>query len=147
MRIKKDAGAKISKLKGGYTSSAGLVFQSWLKDICVHIQDQRLTQRGAIQLVKDFTTECAQDEVEFYMGMVMEEDQSFEGLIEHLRDAFQLGKMLSDHINNFYGRSQKARETKDTFTDDLLVLVRKIIAHKPTFHLGANQQTEGSLCT
>ena len=30
---------KISKLKGGYTSSAGLVFQSWLMDICVHVQD------------------------------------------------------------------------------------------------------------
>ena len=80
---------KISKLKGGYTSSAGLVFKSWLKDICVHIQDRRLTQREAIQLVKDFTVEHAQDEVEFYMGMVQEEDQSFEGLIEHLLDAFQ----------------------------------------------------------
>ena len=50
---------KISKLKGGYTSSARLVFQSWLKDIHVHMQDRRLTQRGDIQLVKDFTTECA----------------------------------------------------------------------------------------
>ena len=67
---------KISKLKGGYTSSAGLVFQSWLKDICVHVQDRRLTQRQAIQLVKDFTAEHAQDDVEFYMGMVAEGDQS-----------------------------------------------------------------------
>ena len=75
---------RISKLKGRYTSSAGLVFQSWLKDIHVLIQDRRLTQREAIQLVKDFTVEHAQDEVEFYMGMVMKEDQSFEGLIEHL---------------------------------------------------------------
>ena len=50
---------KINKLKGGYTSSAGLVFQSWLKDICVHMQDRRLTQREAIQLVKEFTVECA----------------------------------------------------------------------------------------
>ena len=30
---------KISKLNGRYTSSAGLVFQSWLKDIHVHVQD------------------------------------------------------------------------------------------------------------
>ena len=79
---------KISNLKDGYTSSAGLVFQSWLKDIHVHIQDRRLTQREAIQLVKDFTMEHAQDEVEFYMCMVMEEDQAFKVLIEHLRDAF-----------------------------------------------------------
>ena len=49
--------SKISKLKGGYTSSAGLVFQFWLKDIHVHIQDRRLTQIEAIQLVKDFTVE------------------------------------------------------------------------------------------
>ena len=35
------------------------------------------SHRKAIQLVKDFTTECAQDEVEFYMGMVAEEEQPF----------------------------------------------------------------------
>ena len=83
---------KISKLKGGYSSSAGLIFQSWLKDIHVHIEDRRLIQREAFQLVKGFTTECAQDEVEFYMGMVAKEDQSFEGLIDHLHDASQSGE-------------------------------------------------------
>ena len=82
---------KISQLNGEYSSSAGLIFQFWLKDICVHVEDQRLTQREAIQLVKDFTKEHAQDEVEFYMGMVTKEDQSFEGLID-LHDTFQLGK-------------------------------------------------------
>ena len=50
---------KISKLKGGYSSSVGLVFQSWLKDICVHVEDRQLTQREAIELVKDFTMEHA----------------------------------------------------------------------------------------
>ena len=68
---------KISKLQVGYSSSAGLVFQSWLKDIHVNVEDRSLTQRKAIQLVKDFTTECAQDEVEFYMCMVAKEHQSF----------------------------------------------------------------------
>ena len=34
---------KISKMKGGYTSTAGLVFQSWLKDICVYVKDRRLS--------------------------------------------------------------------------------------------------------
>ena len=48
---------KISKLKGGYSSSAGLIFQSWLKDIYIHVEDRRLTQKEAIQLVKDFTAE------------------------------------------------------------------------------------------
>ena len=71
---------KFSSLKGGYTSSAGLVFKSLLKDIHVHVQYQRLMQREAIQLVKDFMTEHVWNEVEFYMGMVTEEDQSFKGL-------------------------------------------------------------------
>ena len=39
---------KISMLKGGYSSSAGLFFQSWLKDIHIHVEDRKLTQREAI---------------------------------------------------------------------------------------------------
>ena len=94
---------KIIKLKGGYSSSPGLIFQSWLKDIHVHVEDRRLTQREAIQLVKDFTTERAWDEVEFYMGMVAEKEQSFRGLTDHLHDAFQSGETLSELISDFYG--------------------------------------------
>ena len=86
---------KISKLNGGYSSSAGLIFQSWLKDIHIHVEDRRLKQREAMQLVKDFTTEHAWDEVEVYMGMIAEEDQSFKGLIDHLHDAFQSGMSSS----------------------------------------------------
>ena len=92
---------KISKLKGGYISSARLVFQSWLKDICVHVEDRRLTQREVMQLVKDFTTKHAWDEVELYMDMVAEEYQSFKCLIEHLHDTFQSGKTLSELISHF----------------------------------------------
>ena len=139
-KFRKMQGPKISKLKGGYSSSTGLIFQSRLKDICVHVEDRRLTQREAIQLVKDFTMECAWVEVEFYMGMVAKEDQSFEGLIDHLHDAYQSGKTLSELISDFFGWSQKARETKDTFAYDLQVLARKIIAHKPSFRKEANQQ-------
>ena len=104
--------------------SAGLIFQCWLKDIHIYVEDRRLTQREAIQLIKDFTAERAQDEVEFYMGMVAEEDQSFEGLIDHLCDAFQSGETLSKLISNFYGWSQKTRETQDTFANDLQLLAR-----------------------
>ena len=139
-KFKKMWEPKMSKLKGGYSSSAGLIFYSWLKDICVHIEDRRLTQREAIQLVKDFTAEHAWDEVEFYLGMMAKEEQSFKGLNDHLHDAFQLSETLSKLISNFYGWSQKARETKDTFADDLQVLARKIIACKPSFYKEANQQ-------
>ena len=130
--------AKISKLKGGYSSSGGLIFQSWIKDIHMYMEDRRLTQREAIQLVKDFTEEHGKDEVEFYIGMMAEEDQSFKGLIDHLHDAFQSSETLSELISDFYGWFQKARET--TFADDLQVLARKIIVHKPSFRKQANQQ-------
>ena len=84
--------------------------------------------------------ECARDEVEFYMGMIAEEDQSFKGLIDHLCDAFQSGTTLSELISDFYGQCQKARETEDTFANDLQMLARKIIACKPSFRKEANQQ-------
>ena len=64
---------KINKLKGGYSATANLIFQSWMKDIRVHVEDRNLTQREAMQLIKDFTAEHAHNEVEFYMGMVADE--------------------------------------------------------------------------
>ena len=92
-----------------------------------------------MQLVEDFTTEHDQDEVEFYMDMVAEEDQSVKGLVEHLCNAFQSGKTLSQLISAFYGQSQKTKETEDTFADYLQVLARKNILWKPSFWLEANQ--------
>ena len=43
-------------------------------------------------------------------------------------------------ISDLYGQSQKARDTEDTFSDDLQVLARKIIVPKPSFRKEANQQ-------
>ena len=60
--------SKISKFKGGYSAMANLIFQLWLKDIRVHVEDLNLTEREAMQLVKDLTAESACNEVEFYMG-------------------------------------------------------------------------------
>ena len=131
---------KISKLKGGYSATVNLIFQSWLKDIWVHVEDKNLTQREAMQLIKDFTAEHARDEVEFYMGMVAEEQQTFEGLVQHLKNAFQSGKTISELISNFYSWAQKKSESKDTFTDEIKVLVWKIIARKPEFRQDANEQ-------
>ena len=72
---------KINKLKGGYSATANLIFQLWLKDIKVHVKDWNLTAREAIQLVKDFTAERAHNEVEFYMGIITDEQQTFDGLV------------------------------------------------------------------
>ena len=71
---------KINKLKGGYSATANLIFQSWQKDIRVHVEDRNLSQREAIQLVKDFTAEHAHDKVEFYMGMVVDDQQTLKAL-------------------------------------------------------------------
>ena len=79
---------KINKLKGGYSATANLIFQSWLKDINIHVEDWNLTEREAIQLVKDFTAERAHDEVEFYMAMIMDDQQTFDGLVNHLKNVF-----------------------------------------------------------
>ena len=131
---------KINKLKGGYSATANLIFQLWLKDINVHIEDQNLTEREAIQLVKDFTAERAHDEVEFYMGMIVDDQQSFDGLVNHLKHAFQSGETVSELIGDFYSQHQRKNESEDAFADDLQILVRKIIACKPSFREEANEQ-------
>ena len=131
---------KINKLKGGYSATANLIFQSWLKDIRVHVEERNLSQREAIQLVKDFTAERACNEVEFYMGMVVDDQQTFEGLIEHLKNAFQSRETTSELISDFYARAQKKNKSEEVFADDLQILVRKIIARKPEFWEDANEQ-------
>ena len=68
-----------------------------------HVEDRNLTEREAIQLVKDFTADRARDEVEFYMGMIADEQQSFDGLVNHLKNAFQSGETVSELISNFHG--------------------------------------------
>ena len=99
-----------------------------------------MTEREAIQLVKDFTAERARDEVEFYMGMVADDQQTFNGLVNHLKNAFQSGETISELISYFYGHHQKRNESEDVFADDLQILVRKIIARNPSFRAEANKQ-------
>ena len=77
-KFKKLREPKVAKFKGGYSSDASLVFQSWLKDIQVYT-------------------------------------------IEH-------------HLSQL-----EARKTEDAFTDELQILVRKIIARKPEFINEANE--------
>ena len=43
--------SKINKVKGGYSATANLIFQSWFKDIRIHGEDQNLTEREAMQLI------------------------------------------------------------------------------------------------
>ena len=89
-------------------------------------------------MVRDFTTKPDQDEVEFYNATVAWEGQSFKGFIEDMHDAFQVGETVSKLINDFYGQSQKGRETKDTFVND---------SHKTIFSFRGQPPAQGLVCT
>ena len=93
-----------------------------------------------MQLIMDFTAEHACNKVEFYMGMVSEEQQTFDGLVQHLKNAFQSDKTISELISDFYSWAQKKSESKDAFVNDLQVLVQKIIARRLEFRKDANGQ-------
>ena len=54
---------KITKLKGGYSSDAKLIFRSWQADVLVHIQDCELDNQATLQLIKDQTQDSARHEV------------------------------------------------------------------------------------
>ena len=114
---------KVAKFNGGYSSAANLAYQSWMKDIWVYTIKCCLSQWEAIQLVKDYTSEQARSEVEYYLGLTPKEEQSFQGLIDHLSLAFQSCEMVSSLIADFYNWSQKIQETEDAFVDELQVLV------------------------
>ena len=129
----------MAKFKGGYSSDASLVFQSWLKDIWVYTIERRLSQWEAIQLVKDYTSEQARSEVEYYLCLTPKQEQSFQGLIDHLSLTFQSCETVSSLIGDFYNQCQRTRETEDSFADELQILVRKIIARKLEFISEANQ--------
>ena len=73
------------------------------------------------------------------MGMVMEDQQTFEGLLQNLKNAFQSGKTISELISDFYGWAQKKNESEDIFADDLQVLIQKIITRKLEFRTDANE--------
>ena len=139
-KFKKLQEPKVAKFKGVYSSDASLVFWSWHKDIWVYTLECCLSQQEAIQLVKDYTLEQARREVEYYLGLTPEDEQSFQGLIDHLSLAFQSCKMVSSLITDFYNWSQKTWETEDAFVDELQGLVRKIVwmdvSHSVWFHVG-----------
>ena len=132
---------KINKLKGVYSATANLIFQSWLKDIWVHVEDWNLTQREAMQLIKDFTAEHACSEVEFYMGMGVEEQQTFEGLIQHLKNAFQSGKTIMSWSMISTAGPRRRMSLKMALQMTFQVLVQKIIARKLEFRKDASEAT------
>ena len=124
--FKKIREPKISKLKGGYLANAAFIFNSWLKDIDMCVQDCNLTEHEAVQLVKDYTIEHAHGAVEFCLNT--NDQWSYSVLIEHLRTSFESGETSNCLLGDFYVRCQKPKETEDQFADELQVLSRKVIS-------------------
>ena len=81
-----------------------------------------------IQVVKNYTSKACTGQGRILFGHDPQSRQSFQGLIDHLSLMFQSSKAVSFLIGDFYKWSQKAQETEDTYTDELQVLVRKIVA-------------------
>ena len=60
---------KITKLRGGYSANAELMFHSWKSDILAHINDRELDNKAAIQLIKEQTLDNVHHEVEFQLDL------------------------------------------------------------------------------
>ena len=125
---------KITKLRGGYSADAKLVFRSWRVDILANIHDRELDNKSAIQLIKEQTLDNARHEVKFQLDLCGGEI-TYENLLKHLSIAFQGGDDKANLLAEFYSRAQKTKEMEEAFADELQILARKVIIKKPNFRV------------
>ena len=128
--LKKFREPKIQTLKGGYSSDATLFFNTWARDIRSVVEERQLTDTEALRLVKDKTESNALKEVYYYLEMCAE--PSFEGVLAHLKTAYTSGEDASSISSEFYSRTQKPKESEDSFADDLQILARKLVHFRPS---------------
>ena len=121
---------KIMKLRGGYSANAELMFRSWKSDILANISDRELNNKAAIQLIKEQTLDNAHREVEFQLdlcgGNITYQD---------LGVTFQGGDNEANILAEFYSRCQYAKESEESFADELQLSARKVISKKPDFRV------------
>ena len=106
-----------------------LVFNSWLKDIKMCIQEWRLLNLEAVQLIKDYTSNNVRGVVEFCLDT--NSIWNYMTLIEHLRTFFEIGENFSSLEGDFYIQNQCIKETEDQFADELQILSRKVLSICP----------------
>ena len=128
---------KITKLHGGYSADAELIFQSWQADMLSNIQDRELDNKAAIQLIKEQTLENTRHEVEFQLDLCSGEI-SYQDLLRHLSITFQGGDDEANLLAEFYSHAQKVKESEEAFADKLQILVQKGIIKKPDFRVNLN---------
>ena len=100
---------KITKLWGGYSADAELIFWSWQVDILANIQDRELDNKAAIQLIKEQTLDNAHHKVEFQLDLCGSEIL-YQNLLRHLSAAFQGGDDEANLLEEFYSHEQKVKE-------------------------------------
>ena len=125
---------KITKLGGGYSADAELMFRSWKSDILVHINDRELDNKSAIQLIKEQTLDNACHKVEFQLDLCGSEI-TYQDLLQHLGITFQGGNNEANVLAEFYSRRQYSKESEEAFADELQLLARKVISKKPDFRV------------
>ena len=103
--------SKIPKLKGGYSSDAGLVFCSWRRDIQTEINEDNHDNKSVIQLIKEKTQEKAFKEVEDQLDLNCTE-MSYRDLLEHLSLVFAGGEDESTLMVDFYSYTKMQRNLK-----------------------------------
>ena len=81
---------KITKLWGGYSADAELIFWSWWADVLANIQDQGLDNKSAIQIIKEQMLDNARFEVGFQLDLCGG-NIWYQDLLKHLSIAFQGG--------------------------------------------------------
>ena len=124
---------KITKLRGGYSADAELMFRSWKSDILANINDRELDNKSAIQLIKEQTLDNAHHEVEFQLDLSSGGNITYQDLLQHLGIAFQGGNDEANILAEFYSRHQYTKESEESFADELQLLARKVISKKPDF--------------
>ena len=131
LEFKRTREPKIQKFRRGTSSSALLLFKSWMQDIECAIKDRNLNNDEALQLMKEFSKGCARDNINFYLEVT--DKPSMDGLFENLRQVFSSGKDGQQMLAEFYSCIQNPKESVKEFGESLLQITRKIMTAKPEF--------------
>ena len=102
-----------------------------MQDIQCTIKDHNLNNNKLLQLIKEFSEGCAQDNINFYLKVT--DKPSVDGLFENLRQVFSSGEDRQQMLAKFYSRTQNPKESVKEFGESLLQIARKIMTAKPEF--------------
>ena len=136
---------KNTKLRGGNSADAELMFRSWKSDILAHINDRELDNKAAIQLTKEQTLDNARHEVEFQLNLCGG-NITYQDLLQHLSIAFQGGDDEANILAKFYSHRQYSKESEKAFADKLQLLARKVISKKADFRVNLDKMQKQRLC-